>query len=313
MAGAHALKRRLAAELGAPLDGGADKWRSGKLGVPCGDNGAAAAARTAAVTLARHGGRMPVERREELERVVWEAIRSDGEGEEEEDGNDNGGGSGKEGGEETKPPPALPPKEVLAAKLVAASSASGILVRRDAQRLCRALGVTLKLEEEEEEESEGEDANDGNDDESSRLSSSKRRRRPRGAAAAPSLLSSLPGRRTGGGHRSHGLAVVRALASSSSAGKDDENGNGIEPALDALAARFRHAFVAAVAPRFLPPGWSVDSPLGRRAHGPYSAVVRAEEEARERSAAEARERRGRGRRGKGEEARGGEEGVAFAF
>ena len=82
----------------------------------------------------------------------------------------------------------------------------------------------------------------------------------------------------------------------------------------ALAERFRRAFVAAVAPRFLPPGWSVDAPLGRRAHGPYSAVVRAEEEARERSAAEARERRKGGRRrkegGREEEE---EEAAAFAF
>lgn len=82
LAGAHALKRRLAAEFDAPLDVDS-RWRSGKLVVNGGDPGAAAAARTAAVTLARHGEKMPRERREELERVVWEAIKSEGEGEEE--------------------------------------------------------------------------------------------------------------------------------------------------------------------------------------------------------------------------------------
>jgi hypothetical protein len=245
---------------------------------------------------------MPAERRAVLERVVWEAIGSGG-GEGEEGGEEGDGNDGDGGGREKKALPALPPKEILAAKLVAASSASGLLVRRDAQRLCRALGVRLKTEggEEEEEEEEEEEIGGGEvsgDGDGSKPS--ERRRRPR--AAAPPLLSSLPGRRTGGGHRAHGLAVVRALASAGRGNDESESGAGIgtdgptaEPALDALAARFRRAFVAAVAPRFLPTGWAVDAPLGRKAHGPYSAVVRAEEEARERSAAEARERRRRAR------------------
>lgn len=323
LAGAHALKRRLAAEFDAPLDVDS-RWRSGKLVVNGGDPGAAAAARTAAVTLARHGEKMPRERREELERVVWEAIKSEGEGEEE----GNGGGSGGDRNEKEEqgkalaapsppPPPPLPPKEILAAKLVAASSPEG-LIRRDAHRLCKALGVTLQRggggdddddegEEEEGEEGEGEGGAGAGSRPSRRLG---RPQRSPASPPPPPLLSSLPGRRTGGGHRAHGLAVVRALASSSSFSspsaegfdegenkKDQGGGGGTEPALDELAARFRRVFVAAVAPRFLPPGWAVDAPLGRRAHGPYSAVVKAEQEARERSAAEAAQRR-RSREGK---------------